>query len=299
MKLIYRLLRHLGHQRWLRFGIRDRIIRFFIESDSAPSQPFTVPFFGYTYDGNLSSFIDWSTYFYGAYSYQELDLIRDILSKQAGSVFIDVGANVGNHSLCAAAHSNQVLSFEPVPALYNMIVHKQKQNKLTNLSVFNYALGRSDSTQAFLFSTSSNQGTGRIITAATLASSSTVVVKNGDAVLMEAGVTNITLIKIDVEGYEPYVLHGLVNALSVHRPIVFFEWTIASREHMAGQPARELFPENYHLYNFNSHRPAYLFFEYDRYQLEPASDDMPEGNYVAIPTEALADGRTSALRFGA
>lgn len=299
MKLTYRLLRRLGHQRWLRFGIRDRIIRFFIDSDTTPDQPFAVPFYGLAYEGNLASFIDWSAYFYGAYSYQELDLIRDILNQQTDPVFIDVGANVGNHSLFAAIHSHRVFSFEPVPHLYDSLLQKQATNRLANLTAFNCALGEAEAISAFSLSTSGNQGTGRVVAANETASGKTITVtiKDGDTLLSEQKIPRITLIKIDVEGYEPFVLRGLLRTLSVYRPIVFFEWSFTSAEHANKQAITSFFPPDYQLFFFISHRPAFLFFEHEHYQLRPANDSMPEGNYIAMPVEALTDGRTARIRF--
>lgn len=299
MKPAYRLLRLVGHQRWIRFGIRDRIIRFFISSDSAPSHPFSAPFYGLTYEGDLASFIDWSAYFYGAYSYQELDLIRDILSHQTDPVFIDVGANVGNHSLFASAHSRQVLAFEPVPALYKQLLHKQSTNQLTNLRAFNYALGEAESVRAFSLPTSCNQGIGRVLNDGEIAqgNTTTVSVKEGDTVLDEQCISPVTLIKVDVEGHEPLVLRGLARTLLAHRPTVFFEWSSASASHVGYQPVCTLFPANYRLYAFESHRPAFFFFEHKRYRLSPARAIMPAGNYVAIPAEALTPEHMAALHI--
>ncbi len=297
MKPAYRLLRLLGHQRWIRFGIRDRIIRLFIKSDGAPSHPFSAPFYGLTYEGNLASFIDWSVYFYGAYSYQELDLIRDILRHQTDPVFIDVGANVGNHSLFASAYSRQVLAFEPVSALYKQLLHKQSTNQLTNLTAFNYALGEANSVRPFLLPTSCNQGIGRVLNDGETSqeNTTTVPVKEGDTVLHEQRIPPVTLIKVDVEGYEPSVLRGLANTLLAHRPTVFFEWSRASASHLDNQPVGTLFPPNYRLYAFESHRPAFFFFEHKHYRLSPARAAMPAGNYVAIPTEALTQKHRAAL----
>ena len=299
MKPIYQLLRRLGHQRWLRFGIRDRIIRLFHQSDTAASELFTVPFYGYIYEGNLNSFIDWSTYFYGAYSYQELDLMHDILSQQTNAVFIDVGGNVGNHSLFAAAHCQQVVAFEPVPYLYQHIRRKQRLNNLANVSVFNCALGEDTTVSSFLLPSSGNQGTGRIPTVGESVTGETITVdiKNGDAFLAEMGINRVSLIKIDVEGYEPFVLRGLPDTMALCRPLVFFEWSTASADQLHPSTILSLFPVSYKIFYVNSHRPAYFLFEHKRYQLQLAHDTMPEGNYLAIPTEAFTDGRTALLQF--
>jgi hypothetical protein len=49
------------------------------------------------------------------------------------------------------------------------------------------------------------------------------MVRTGDAILDElGGVADVTLVKIDVEGYEPQVLQGLSRVLR-QRPLIVFE----------------------------------------------------------------------------
>jgi hypothetical protein len=93
--LNYSLARFLGHQHYIRRG-RDRLIRRFAQP-SANAIPFAVDFFGLVYRGDLSNFIDWSVYIYGAYSRNELLLLRDIAavlrSAQPNVNFYDIGAS--------------------------------------------------------------------------------------------------------------------------------------------------------------------------------------------------------------
>ena len=65
-------MRLLGHQNWLRFGIRDRIIRYFVNPDTINSWEYETDFFGLSYKGNLNTFLDWFVYFYGAYEKEVL-----------------------------------------------------------------------------------------------------------------------------------------------------------------------------------------------------------------------------------
>ena len=111
--LIQKTLRLLGHCHWLRFGVRDRIIRLMHNPDTAASKEFDVPFFGAKYHGNFDCYLDWLVYYYGAYGQEELRLIGDVLRTLKEPVFMDVGANIGNHTLFAAKFSKLVLAFEP------------------------------------------------------------------------------------------------------------------------------------------------------------------------------------------
>jgi hypothetical protein len=52
------ILRFVGHQQWLRG--RDRILRAFAHPDRQQSHAFETGFFGHSYSGNLTNFIDWN-----------------------------------------------------------------------------------------------------------------------------------------------------------------------------------------------------------------------------------------------
>jgi tRNA G46 methylase TrmB len=136
------VLRFLGHQKYLRFGIRDRIIRQFHNPDTSESEEFIVPFFGARYRGNFDTFIDWSVYYYGAYSLEELRLIEDFLEPVSDPIFLDVGANVGHHTLFAALKCRLVLSFEPFRNVARKIEQKIDDNNLTNVTLCRFGLAR-------------------------------------------------------------------------------------------------------------------------------------------------------------
>src|SRR6478736_2951074 len=110
-----KLLAFVGHQEWLHFGVRDRFIRLFHTSSSSGDEPFERSFFGRRYKGNLNTFIDWSVYYYGAYTKEELLCMQDFLAVVDQPVVVDVGANIGHHSLFASTIAARVHSFEPFP----------------------------------------------------------------------------------------------------------------------------------------------------------------------------------------
>ena len=103
------ILRWIGHRHWLRG--RDRILRAFEHPDHQQPHAFTVDFFGRSYTGNMTNFIDWSVYYYGAFHLHELKLlgaVADALRARGGPVNIfDVGANIGHHSLFLSGHADQ------------------------------------------------------------------------------------------------------------------------------------------------------------------------------------------------
>ena len=155
-----KLLSFLGHQEWLRFGLRDRIIRFFHNPDTCNSETFEVPFFGLRYSGNFDTFIDWSTYYYGAYSKYELICMRDILAPIKNPVVFDIGANIGHHSLFASSIASIVHSFEPYQPVVQKLKQKIEINSLLNLNLHEIGVGNVNEIKPFSPPTSHNTGTG-------------------------------------------------------------------------------------------------------------------------------------------
>lgn len=92
-KYMNRTLRFVGTQNWIRWGLRYRVFTLFKPVD----YEFIVPFFGLKYAGNLNNFIDRAVYFYGAHEREALLYMGSRINPDA--VVLDIGANVGHHSL--------------------------------------------------------------------------------------------------------------------------------------------------------------------------------------------------------
>jgi FkbM family methyltransferase len=149
-----------------------------------------------------------------------------------GSVVIDVGANIGLHTLPLARRvgtTGQIIAFEPDPNNYQLLLRNIRANGLTNISVHRLALSCESGT-ALLYQSWKNRGG--------LSLREENVDRDGPpiapvAVETIAGDTllaslerPISLIKIDVEGAEPLVLQGLSATLR-HQPqakLVFEFW---------------------------------------------------------------------------
>ena len=126
----------LGHRRWLPYGVRERLLRFFVDPDRMASTPFECDFAGLRYQGDLSSYIDWTVYFYGAYEPGLLAFLGDAAQASGpGAIFVDVGANVGQHALYLAPRVAHVHAFEPWPAAAAALRRNVAFNALTNITV--------------------------------------------------------------------------------------------------------------------------------------------------------------------
>jgi FkbM family methyltransferase len=243
-------LRFIGHQHYIKRG-RDRILRTFQHPDTSPSIPFEIPFFGMRYAGNLNDFIDWSVFFYGAFSRNELDLLRDaaaVLRKQDRTPlnFYDIGANVGQHSLFMSQHADHVYSFEPFAGVRSKLLEKITLNNLTNVTIFPVGLGNVSTELDFFEPSGAGKGLGSFIVAPQAdCRVQKLPVWNGDEFLKNNGLPRIDIIKIDVEGFEFRVISGLRERLNKDRPVILMEISSATRTEMVSESVlrRHLYPD--------------------------------------------------------
>lgn len=280
-----RLLRALGHQHTLRFGFRDRLLRRFDDPDRTSSEEFVVPFYGAKYRGNFDTFIDWSVYYYGAYERDDLELIGDFLAALGGPVFVDVGANVGHHTLFAATRCRRVIAVEPFEPLVRRIREKIDDNSLTNVTIVACGLGERDETAPYTPSSTNNTGTG----AFGVSSSGPTVslpIRRGDEVLAETDGSRVGFLKIDTEGFEGHVLRGFSRTLAAARPVVWVEWS----ERMAADraEARDLFPDGYLFYRRAQDHSTLGIFRRPAARLELLTGRWPEADILAVPGDFAA-----------
>lgn len=142
-----------------------------------------------------------------------------------GTDILDIGANIGTHTLLFS-EIGPVHSFEPL--YHSVVTQNVKSNSLKNpVKVYPYAL--SDEAQVrnmYLPRRMShglkNYGGSSMHLNETAAHSSTPVpveCKTLDEVYN--GVPSV--IKMDVENHEPYVLRGAINTIKTHKPAIIIE----------------------------------------------------------------------------
>ena len=289
LKVLQPLARWLGRQRWIRFGIRDRFARLVENPDRTRGHAFRQLFFGGVYVGNTGNFIDWSARYFGAYCLEELDLFVDLCSHAAsarvglGGV-IDVGANVGNHSLFYALQGAEVFSFEPNPSAMDLLSQKTTANPGLRIHLIQKGLSEREDRLALSIPDGSNLGTASLAKA--VGSRSVMVeVGCGDQMEVIRQIKRVDWIKIDVEGHEFSALLGLRQTIANHRPPVFFEWN------GGGNFAQllSLFPGAYSFYRLEGDQNVAKIFASFGYRLHP----LPIGtepapcNLLAWPSRQL------------
>jgi FkbM family methyltransferase len=261
--------RIIGHCDWIPMGARLRLANIIHNAESSPSVPFEVEFFGRLYPGNLNCFVDWHVYFFGAYEKPTLLFLRELMaSRSEHPIVLDVGANVGHHTLFFSKWAGHVHAFEPWGTVRQEIFRKIETNRLKNVSVHGVGLGDKRESLPYYAPLGANTGTGSFLsTHATDRNRpfGTLQLVNGDEYLRERKIVDVDLIKVDVEGWEMYVLWGLRDTLRRYRPIVFIEISDSTLRTLNGiDDFRGRIPEGYEAMYVNiSRRNVVSYSQFD------------------------------------
>ena len=144
-------------------------------------------------------------------SYNEvtvLELIKVYAHK--GYNFIDVGANIGLHTLTAAASNSdiEIYSFEPEPYNFQQLVENIVLNKFLNIRPFKMGLGNLSSTKTLNINEGWNKGKHSLkINFEGSNKKIKIPLTTLDSFKENIECENL-IIKIDVEGYEKEVIEG-------------------------------------------------------------------------------------------
>ena len=166
----------------------------------------------------------------GRYEDIELKVIEALILPHlpSGSDCVDIGANIGNHSLFFSEHFARVIAFEPNPAARSLLDLNLRMNGVRNVEVRPTGLSDGEGS-ARLSVCIDNLGATRLdILAKEEPGFSDRVVEEveielatGDSLLDLD--RPISFIKIDVEGLERKVLLGLAQTVKRHRPVIMLE----------------------------------------------------------------------------
>lgn len=159
---------------------------------------------------------------YGEWAQFELNILLSLV--RTGDTIVDVGANIGTHTVAfsqAVAGQGQVISFEPQPAVADILRHNILANDLRGVVV--HQKGVAD-TKGFMHIELPTYDMKANVGAATLskearANSIKVAVTKLDAL----GLQKCRLIKIDSEGMGIRVLQGASELIRETRPFVSLE----------------------------------------------------------------------------
>jgi FkbM family methyltransferase len=164
---------------------------------------------------------------------QRKDVIKDILRRghiwesdirrllkqyvKPGTTVADIGAHIGTHTIYMSklvGRRGRVYAFEPQRKLFRELVHNLALNGSGSVVPLRYALGVKPAVIQMNRSAAGNEG-------------GTAVGSGGDRAELRTldsfGLENVSLLKVDVEGFEDKVLAGARKTIARNRPAILVE----------------------------------------------------------------------------
>lgn len=164
-------------------------------------------------------FIGRSLDLYGEWAESELALLGRFI--KPGNTVLDVGANIGTHSVAFARMTGEggsVIAFEPQRLTFHLLCANVALNCLTNVHCSQRAVGeKAGSVKVPALPPRETRNFGAVAVGG--AEGDEVDMVSIDALGLEA----CHLIKIDIEGMEPGALRGARSTIQAHRPVLYVE----------------------------------------------------------------------------
>lgn len=152
---------------------------------------------------------------FGFYEREQLEMIFSALSPLektfASGRALDVGANIGNHSLYYAKHFKNVEAFEPHPRIAKLLRFNTEYTP--NINVNEYGVGDEISSSVM------NEVSNNIGASSIGKGSIPIDIRTIDSF----NYNDVSFMKIDVEGFEQQVLRGARETIARCNPILIVE----------------------------------------------------------------------------
>jgi FkbM family methyltransferase len=246
---------------------------------------------GIRFEGDINNHIERALYFDGGYEDDLIELFLNIFSTRPRRVILDVGANIGTHSLAFSRVFSRVIAFEPSPKIFARLLKNLGLNTQRSVEPHAVGLAASKARLPFYDVSLSNDGLGTFLDVdqygMPLEPAGELEVVRGDDFLTELGVENIDAIKIDIQGFEPEALMGLRSILSRDKPIVWTEIGLGTQNSMESTESfASLFPYPIDIYAFTFGRKAGI----NRTWLTPLDQiESFVGNVIVCPEGTKID----------
>lgn len=171
-----------------------------------------------------------------------LDLLTDAIIKvDQRALMIDIGGNIGNHTVALAGLFDQGEAVEPHPVLYRILTANVLRNDLGHVTCHNFGLASEEAT-ATIASPADNHAIARVkersqlppetfgLTSEQFANEYAIELRSAKDFVGQFGdKLNNAFIKIDVEGMEQEIITAIAPLLQQHKPLVGFEWFTKSQ----------------------------------------------------------------------
>lgn len=188
-----------------------------------------------------NGWVDNFIYENGIYEKDIIDIIKNNVNKE--SVFLDVGANIGQHSLIISHFCKKVIALEPLPTLANQFLGSIEKNNFKNIEIVRLGAGsETGETEVYVDVTQSGYTSilSHLEDMPNLRKDLThqlekhiIKIDTLDHILKDK--ERIDFIKMDIEGYEYYAFLGALKTLKKHKPKIILEFSnLFYENHEAG-----------------------------------------------------------------
>ena len=221
---------------------------------------------------NTKDLIGWKIFFLGEYEAGTNKVLAKYIKK--GDVVIEAGANLGSETLLMSklVGDGMVYGFEPNPYTFERLSINVAINSLTNVKVFDYAMGESDGNISFNIYPKGfcNPGMSSKYMETPLTHKINVVQKTLDTFIKEQNIDKVDFLKMDIQGAEMDMISGASATISKHKPSIFLEALIMYNDTKA---LYEKFKE----YGYN----VYVIGEEKLEQMRTLAE-VKDGNWIAL-----------------
>jgi len=140
-------------------------------------------------------------------------------------IFYDIGANFGYYTVIVAKKVSKVVSFEPYSKSFKLLRKNVELNNLTNVELFNLGLGDKNDERMLYVPSKKNLASfyNGLHSDKNIISKELVHLFSLDYFMERSDNLFPTWIKMDIEGYEYFVIKGAVNTLKMYKPRLFVE----------------------------------------------------------------------------
>ena len=181
---------------------------------------------------SLDSYIENKLFFNKNYGKNVIETILNYRYSQSNSskekpVLIDVGANIGSICLPIAISKKdwKIIAYEPNPTVYRRLLKNVELNNLSNIQTVMKGVS-SESCDLFLNTSSSakaNFGNSSYLENSDIVNPKKIKTKVTTLDEDISPQTNVSVIKIDTQGFELKVLQGAKGTIRKWRPFIIFE----------------------------------------------------------------------------
>ncbi len=176
--------------------------------------------YGPMYISTLDKCVHRSLELYGEWAELELGPICKLIKPT--DIVLDIGANIGTHTVAMAKIARTVIAFEPQPPMFQMLCANVVVNDLHNVQALPFAVGARDCNASMDVidweSPGNNYGGARVYVESSTARASVHMV-----CVDQLQLPACNFIKADIEGGEFDMLWGATETIRKHRPLLYLE----------------------------------------------------------------------------